>query len=599
VLKLKYTSIGGGKVMFSIPEVKKVEEVMDLKIASVNTNLSIQEVINEMIRTNRKTLVVIDGQKDLKGIISMTDIHHLDNRKESKSKTVDQVMKKNVITVEKGINLDECRDLMIKNKIGILPVMEDKKIIGVLTQEHIRDYLYMNLEDYGITLKYIIGEIKEGICAINKEGVVILWNKFMEERYNIKSEEIVGSKMSDFLEGTVSEKVLNTKKSMSDVYYTYKKKGMHGLVHAKPIFFKDEFIGVVCTEVDVTEAKNLSIELEQTHDKLKYLQDEVKNLSKGSFNDILGKSYKLEKAKSIAKQVAKTNSSIFICGESGTGKEVFSRAIHDYSNRKGQFIPVNCSAIPNELFESEFFGYESGAFTGASKKGKSGIFELARDGTVFLDEIADLPLNMQAKLLRVLQEKEIRRIGGDTTIKINVRVISATNKDLEAMVKEETFREDLYYRLNVVEINIPPLRERKEDIGLLVHSFLEEICLQNNKPILNITKEAFEVLEGCRWKGNIRELRNTIENIVVLSNSNTIDVDDLPSYLIEQTKQIAIEEDYPLDLTTATQQLEMKNINKALKMANGNKAKAAKILNIPRTTLYYKIEQYNIKFQKD
>ncbi|GAA0221569.1 sigma-54 dependent transcriptional regulator PrdR [Metaclostridioides mangenotii] len=585
--------------MFSIPEVKKVEEVMDLKIASVNTNLSIQDVINEMIRTNRKTLVVIDGQKDLKGIISMTDIHHLDNRKESKSKTVDQVMKKNVITVEKGINLDECRDLMIKNEIGILPVMEDKKIIGVLTQEHIRDYLYMNLEDYGITLKYIIGEIKEGICAINKEGVVILWNKFMEERYNIKSEEIVGSKMSDFLEGTVSEKVLNTKKSMSDVYYTYKKKGMHGLVHAKPIFFKDEFIGVVCTEVDVTEAKNLSIELEQTHDKLKYLQDEVKNLSKGSFNDILGKSYKLEKAKSIAKQVAKTNSSIFICGESGTGKEVFSRAIHDYSNRKGQFIPVNCSAIPNELFESEFFGYESGAFTGASKKGKSGIFELARDGTVFLDEIADLPLNMQAKLLRVLQEKEIRRIGGDTTIKINVRVISATNKDLEAMVKEETFREDLYYRLNVVEINIPPLRERKEDIGLLVHSFLEEICLQNNKPILNITKEAFEVLEACRWKGNIRELRNTIENIVVLSNSNTIDVDDLPSYLIEQTKQIAIEEDYPLDLTTATQQLEIKNINKALKMANGNKAKAAKILNIPRTTLYYKIEQYNIKFQKN
>ncbi|WP_027701097.1 sigma-54 dependent transcriptional regulator PrdR [Metaclostridioides mangenotii] len=585
--------------MFSIPEVKKVEEVMDLKIASVNTSLSIQEVINEMIRTNRKTLVVIDDQNDLKGIISMTDIHHLDNRKESKSKTVDQVMKKNVITVEKGINLDECRDLMIKNKIGILPVMEDKKIVGVLTQEHIRDYLYMNLEDYGITLKYIIGEIKEGICAINKEGVVILWNKFMEERYNIKSEEIVGSKMGDFLEGTVSEKVLNTKKSMSDVYYTYKKKGMHGLVHAKPIFFKDEFIGVVCTEVDVTEAKNLSIELEQTHDKLKYLQDEVKNLSKGSFNDILGKSYKLEKAKSIAKQVAKTNSSIFICGESGTGKEVFSRAIHDYSNRKGQFIPVNCSAIPNELFESEFFGYESGAFTGASKKGKSGIFELARDGTVFLDEIADLPLNMQAKLLRVLQEKEIRRIGGDTTIKINVRVISATNKDLEAMVKEETFREDLYYRLNVVEINIPPLRERKEDIGLLVHSFLEEICLQNNKPILNITKEAFEVLESCRWKGNIRELRNTIENIVVLSNSNTIDVDDLPSYLIEQTKQIAIEEDYPLDLTTATQQLEIKNINKALKMANGNKAKAAKILNIPRTTLYYKIEQYNIKFQKN
>lgn len=584
--------------MFSIPEVKKVEEVMDLEIAFVNANSSIQEVINEMIRTNKKTLVVLDENKKLKGIISMTDIHHLDNSEESKNKTVDQVMKKNVITVKKGINLDECRDIMIEKKIGILPVMEDNTIVGVLTQEHIRDYLYMHLEDYGITLKYIIGEIKEGICAINKEGVVILWNKFMEDRYDIKSEELVGRPMSDFLEGTVSEKVLNTKKSMSDVYYTYKKKGMHGLVHAKPIFYKDEFIGVVCTEVDVTEAKNLSIELEQTHDKLKYLQDEVKNLSKGSFDNILGKSYKLEKAKSIAKQVAKTNSSIFICGESGTGKEVFSRAIHEYSNRKGQFIPVNCSAIPNELFESEFFGYESGAFTGASKKGKSGIFELAKDGTVFLDEIADLPLNMQAKLLRVLQEKEIRRIGGDTTIKINVRVISATNKDLEAMVKEETFREDLYYRLNVVEINIPPLRERKEDIGLLVHSFLEEICALNNKTLLNITKEALQVLQTCRWKGNIRELRNTIENIVVLSNSDTINVDDLPSYLVEQTKQPTIEENYPMDLTKATQQLEIKNIRKALEMAEGNKAKASKILNIPRTTLYYKMEQYDIKYRK-
>ncbi|WKK95033.1 sigma 54-interacting transcriptional regulator [Clostridioides difficile] len=183
------------------------------------------------------------------------------------------------------------------------------------------------------------------------------------------------------------------------------------------------------------------------------------------------------------------------------------------------------------------------------------MFELAKDGTVFLDEIADLPLSMQAKLLRVLQEKEIRRVGGDTTIKINPRIISATNKDLSKMVKAEKFREDLYYRLNVVEIKIPPLRERKEDIGLLVHSFLEEICKQNNKPVLTISKDVIDIFQNYRWKGNIRELKNTIENIVVLSQNSKIDVDDVPSYMMDSTNNSTEEEEYPLDLTKATQKL--------------------------------------------
>ncbi len=500
----------------------------------------------------------------------------------------------------------------------------------------------MQLEEYGITLKYIIGHIKEGICAVNDEGVVILWNSFMEERYGIKSDEIVGRPISDFLEDTICERVLRRRIGISGVYSTYKKQDMYGLVHANPIFFGGEFVGVVCTELDVTEARNLSFELEKTNEKLKYLQDEVKNLSNGVFEGILGQSDKIEKAKAIAKQVAKTSSSIFIWGESGTGKEVFSRAIHEQSGRKGAsdkiekakaiakqvaktsssifiwgesgtgkevfsraiheqsgrkgaFVPVNCSAIPAELFESEFFGYESGAFTGANKKGKSGIFELAKDGTVFLDEIADLPLNMQAKLLRVLQEKEVRRVGGEKTIKINPRIISATNKDLEKMVKEEKFREDLYYRLNVVEIKIPPLRERKEDIAILLHHFLDEMCRENGKPRLTLSKEAYKILENYRWKGNIRELKNTVENMVVLSDSSIIEKDDIPNYIVESAKNSNDDEDYPLDLTSAIEKLEIKNITKALEMSNGNKAKAAKILNIPRTTLYYKLDLYGIK----
>ena len=586
-----------GDAMFSIPEMKNVEDVMDINFNTINENESVKNAVSEIIKANKKTLVALNDDGDMSGIISITDIHNLGLNSEGiEDVKIKDIMKKNVVSVKKGMPIDECRNLMIKENIGILPVVDNfGKILGILRQEHIRDYLYMQLEEYGITLKYIIGHIKEGICAVNDEGVVILWNSFMEERYGIKSDEIVGRPISDFLEDTICERVLRRRIGISDVYSTYKKQDMYGLVHANPIFFGGEFVGVVCTELDVTEARNLSFELEKTNEKLKYLQDEVKNLSNGVFEGILGKSDKIEKAKAIAKQVAKTSSSIFIWGESGTGKEVFSRAIHEQSGRKGAFVPVNCSAIPAELFESEFFGYESGAFTGANKKGKSGIFELAKDGTVFLDEIADLPLNMQAKLLRVLQEKEVRRVGGEKTIKINPRIISATNKDLEKMVKEEKFREDLYYRLNVVEIKIPPLRERKEDIAILLHHFLDEMCRENGKPRLTLSKEAYKILENYRWKGNIRELKNTVENMVVLSDSSIIEKDDIPNYIVESAKNSTDDEDYPLDLTSAIEKLEIKNITKALEMSNGNKAKAAKILNIPRTTLYYKLDLYGIK----
>lgn len=449
------------------------------------------------------------------------------------------------------------------------------------------------------TLKCIIDQVNEGISAIDKDGVVILWNRFMQERYNITSDELIGRKMSDYLVDTISERVLATREAMSDVYYTKKNQvetDLYGVVHAFPIFHENEFVGVVCTEVDVTDASKLSKELELTQEKIKYLENEVKSLSIGEFDKILGKSYPLEKAKSMAKQVAKTNSSIMINGESGTGKEVFARAIHKYSEREGTFIPVNCSAIPQELFESEFFGYEPGAFTGATKNGKPGIFELANKGTLFLDEIGDMPYNMQAKLLRVLQEKEIMRVGGNEIIKIDVRVISASNKDLADMVRKETFREDLYYRLDVVEINLPSLRERSGDVVILIYNFLEEQCKLNNKPFLKITKQAMDILQSYEWKGNIRELKNTMENMVVLSNRDTLDVEDIPVYIRKRVEGNGSKEMiYPMDLNMAVEILEKNKIEEALAKTSGNKSKAAKLLNIPRTTLYYKIDQYNIR----
>lgn len=224
-----------------------------------------------------------------------------------------------------------------------------------------------------------------------------------------------------------------------------------------------------------------------------------------------------------------------------------------------------------------------------------GLFELANNGTLFLDEIADLPRAMQAKLLRALQEKEIRKVGGSKTIKINLRIISATNKNLEELVREEKFREDLYYRLNVIEINIPPLRERKEDIGILTHSFLKEICDNNNKKIIKLDNEVIRAFQNYKWKGNIRELKNTIENIVVLSEKQNFTTDDITDYILESSNLSMEDTSYPLDLSRARCETEIKHINKAIKVSDGNKSIAAKLLNIPRSTLYYKMDQYNIE----
>ncbi len=299
----------------------------------------------------------------------------------------------------------------------------------------------------------------------------------------------------------------------------------------------------------------------------------------------------------MSKQIAQTNAAVLITGESGTGKEVFARAIHEYSGVEGYFVPVNSSAIPTELFESEFFGYEEGAFTGAKKGGKIDLFELASNGTIFLDEIGDLPLSMQAKLLRVLQEKRIQRVGGEKLIDINARIISATNRDLEKMVEEGKFREDLYYRLNVINIDIPPLRKRKEDIVLLFRHFLEDVCNENDMEVPKVDNKVIDILTRYDWEGNARELKNVVEHMTFLNRNNTITVDLIPSNIKEKLLEGNMMRDRStnfLDLNKSLEELEISLIKKALEVTDGNKSKAATLLNIPRTTLHSKLNNYNI-----
>lgn len=305
-----------------------------------------------------------------------------------------------------------------------------------------------------------------------------------------------------------------------------------------------------------------------------------------SFEKIITKSQKMKEILSIVSRVARSKTTVLITGESGTGKELIARAIHNASARKDQFfIPINCSAIPETLFESELFGFKKGAFTGAVKT-KKGKLEIANDGTAFFDEVGDIPTNIQVKLLRFLQFGELVPLGRETSLNVDVRIICATNQDLKKKIEEGTFREDLFYRLNVVAIHLPSLRERKEDIALLVEHFIKKYSKVSGKDIDGISNEAMRHLFSYNWPGNVRELESVIERAIVMSRDNIIDVDDLPIFLKENE-----EEENGLSLKI----LEKKHIERVLASLEGNITKAAEVLGIHRNTLMAKLKEYGIK----
>lgn len=334
---------------------------------------------------------------------------------------------------------------------------------------------------------------------------------------------------------------------------------------------------------------------------LKDVIESIKKISGGSNvlqqlepidNYFLSKSKGMEEILRLIKQIADTKTTIMIYGETGTGKGLAAQALHNLSCRKNKpFVKVNCAAIPETLLESELFGYEKGAFTGAVIN-KPGRFELANGGTIFLDEIGDITPLMQVKLLKVMQEKEFERLGGIKTIKTDVRIIAATNKNLENMVNEGLFRQDLYYRLNVVPIKMPPLRERKEDIPSLVEYFLKKCSYTSEKRKKNISKGALMKLINYSWPGNIRELENVIERCVVITNLKVIDVNDIPKYIWESGKCEDINEGKLNDVVDVA---EKNVIIKALEECDGNKTKASEMLGISRRSLHRKISKYNIE----
>ena len=441
---------------------------------------------------------------------------------------------------------------------------------------------YELLKNTSIAYEKIFNSIGSGLIVTDENGAIMIFNKAAESITGINMDQAIGKKIQEVMSDIKIADVLKTGKEEMN------KKLKIGtnvvLTNITPIYTGTKIEGAVIVFYDFPQ--------------IEYLENELKRDRKldKAFDIIIGNSGKLKDALTIASKAAETDSTVLIRGESGTGKELVANAIHYASKRKDKpFIRVNCAAIPVTLLESELFGHERGAFTGAVTQ-KIGKFELADGGTIFLDEIGDIPPEIQVKLLRVIQEKEFERVGGIKTIKVDVRIIAATNKDLEKAIKEGTFREDLYYRLNVIPVILPPLRERRGDIPLLVEHFIEKLNKKLNKNVKKITKKAMQALIYYDWPGNIRELENIIERCITLSDNDYIDYKDLPHYI--RNESAVLSDDDIIYLGENSELLTMeeyeRKIIKAALQRYKSFNKAGKVLGLTHKTIAAKARKFGL-----
>lgn len=477
----------------------------------------------------------------------------------------------------------------------------DGKITAFSTPELLFAALFSRYELQRLQMEAILDTVGESVCVIDQASRVVSWNKSAERLYGIAAGSILGNPIDSFFSNLLVKKAAAERITVKDQYHNPCSK-THVLINAAPILMNSQVVGGVCAERDITEVINLNQELTRTSRKVQSLEKEIDKISAkaDAFATVCGHSSGIIAAVNMARRVAATTAPLLLRGESGTGKEVFARAVHNASNRKGRFIEINCGALPANLIESELFGYQSGAFTGADHKGKAGLFELADGGTLFLDEIGEMPREMQVKLLRVLQEKKFYRVGGNIPVQVDVRIIAATHRELEKMIANGEFREDLYYRLNVVTLHLPPLRGRREDIPELVYRGLKHFCSIHKSGADNCKVEPalMAALLEYDWPGNVRELNNILERLVILADSDILTTACLPAnFKAGNTQNKTTCQTPPLTVTALSELMTFERalIKQALQETNFNKAAAAKKLGIPRSTLYYKMQQLSLE----
>ena len=443
----------------------------------------------------------------------------------------------------------------------------------------------------------ILDNIHDVVLVLDSDTTIVYANQAYASILGVDVSKVLGRRLDEIEPNAAAIRTMRAGKAEMGKKTFLESVGISVVGSTFPLYEGNRIIGCVSIFNNVVEIENLHRELQRSRGVTEYLREQLNQFEQLplSFHEYIGQNSKLRETLLLAAKVAKSDSTVLIQGESGVGKEVLAKAVHNSSRRKDKpLIKVNCAAIPEALLESELFGFEDGAFTGAKKGGKLGKFELAHGGTIFLDEIGDMSMSMQAKLLRVIQEREFERVGGTKTIKIDIRIIAATNCDLEKMVEEETFRRDLFYRLNIVPLYLLPLRERKDDIPALASYFLSKFS-QDLEHDIALSPEVLRVLKGHDWPGNIRELQNVLEHACVVCSGNEIEVQHLPSKLLATTpecQQLEIENTY--GLKEAVAKVERELITLALLKNNNNRSHAMQALGISRRAFYEKLRRYNI-----
>lgn len=497
------------------------------------------------------------------------------------------------------------RGMMIKFRCQadsqVHKLIKELQLVVGIDSVSLRDQMHYEEKEH--ELRTLLNSVSEGILAVDKDGIISHINHLACQIFYCTPDEAIGLPAETFLAPNPPIlETLRTGQTYNLQERRIKKGGrtVHFLTSGVPVINdKGQIIGAVSTIKDFRQVEEMISKL-----------DKGRGLT--TFDDIVYHSEKMSRLIGQARTVAKGNSTILIRGESGTGKELFATAIHvEGSKPKAPFIPINCAALPDSLLESELFGYEEGAFTGASKGGRKGLFEQANGGTLFLDEIGEISPQVQVRLLRVLQEGTIRRVGGNTEVRVDVRIIAATHRNLEEMIRQGTLREDLYYRLNVIPLSIPPLRERVDDIPLIAHNLLRKICIKLNKPDMRLTRESVELLMAQDWPGNVRQLENALERLV-----NMIDTVEIqPSHLLEwtdiqnvnravkqpnQTKhdmlQVTIPDDGTnwLPLKDIVAEVEKEVLKRVLEKYPSSRL-AGQVLGVSNTTVLNKMKAYKIK----
>ncbi|WP_342514447.1 sigma 54-interacting transcriptional regulator [Sporosarcina sp. FSL K6-1522] len=488
--------------------------------------------------------------------------------------------------------------------VGAMVIMDDITQLESVAQE------LQFSKEWETKLRSVIELAYDGFILVNQQAETTMVNDGFCELFNIHEKDVLGQPIINTYPELGIQDVLKTGVKLNNVAKLIGK--TQCLITILPIKDKTEVVGAICKVTyrglkHLQDALNKVTKLEK---QVTYYQQELHDMrgTKYSFADIIGDSAAIQHVKKEALAASRSLSTVLIVGESGTGKELFAHGIHAASSQPGLFVQVNCAAIPTELLESEFFGYADGAFTGAKKGGKKGKFEMAQNGTLFLDEIGDMPMPLQTKLLRVLQEKEFEPLGSNRLITLNTKIIAATNQNLEALIKEGKFREDLYYRLNIMRLNIPPLRKRIEDIPDIIDAILARLN-QSGFYLKGVTHAALTTLLHYSWPGNIRELQNNLERAANLTQDGYIDIQHLSTPFNQQNTATRDIPHLPQPTTeiTSAQNIATNNYREAidhkekslilaaLKEANGNKAQASRILGISRPWLYAKLKKYQIE----